>query len=274
LFSVECTNGTLRKRKRCAKARRKNYCSEELPVPNNVEQLQRFLGMCGWYQGFIQHYATIADPLYKLLPKKTQWIWTDQHQKSFDALKKAMCEDVVLSGMDYRFPIVLKTDASNTGLGAVLEQNIDGKDRVICYASKTPNKSEKILHACEKELLAIVWAVEKFREFIYGENFSIITDNQALKYLKQFKEDNNKLGRWAMAPYTDRIFYSPGKENLVADALSRASGPVGETEPNYLDDDPEVMLTPVFAMFENVLTLDEIRREQERDEEIQRMNEC
>jgi hypothetical protein len=246
---------------------------KNFPRPNNVEQLQRFLGMCGWYQGFIQHYATIADPLYKLLPKKTQWLWTNQHQKSFDALTRAMCEDVVLSGIDYRFPIVVKTDASNTGLGAVLEQNIDGKDRVICYASKTLNKSEKLLHACEKELLAILWAVEKFKEFIYGENFSIITDNQALKYLKQFKEDNSKLGRWAMrlAPYTDRIFYRPGKENVVADALSRASGPVGETEPNYLEDDPEVMFTPVFAMFENVLTLDEIRQEQERDEEIQRM---
>jgi hypothetical protein len=74
-----------------------------------------------------------------------------------------------------------------------------------------------------------------------------------------------------LAPYTDRIFYRPGKENVVADALSRASGPVGETEPNYLDDDPEVMFTPVFAMFENVLTLEEIRQEQERDEEIQRL---
>ena len=109
---------------------------KDLPVPKVKDELHTFLGMCAWYQSFIPHFSTKAAPLYKLLGKRMTFTWTEEQQKSFDELKTAMCSDNILSSIDYRYPIVIKTDASYVGLGAILVQYIDGKEKVIHYASK------------------------------------------------------------------------------------------------------------------------------------------
>jgi len=245
----------------------------ELPVPKVKEELHTFLGMCAWYQNYIPHFSTIAEPLYRLLGKRVTWNWESAQQNAFEKLKEALCNDRILASIDYNYPIIIKTDASNVGLGAILCQYIDGKEKVIHYASKSLNKSEKLLHACEKELLGILWATQKFNEYIFGEDFYIVTDNKALKYLQKFKDENTKLGRWAMrlAEYADKIRHVKGKDNVVADALSRNPIPGDAGEPDYLEDVPDVLYAPVFGVFESSPTLNEIKEEQLKDKELEQI---
>jgi hypothetical protein len=173
----------------------------EYPVPNSETEVLRFLGMCEWYSGFIPHFADLAEPLHELqrghkFRKKgekavkvmSKFVWGERQQLSFESLKRAMCEDVLLHGLDYEFPIIVKTYASDVGLGAVLTQLIDGKERVVFYASKTLTHTERNLGACDKECLAIVWELNKFRGFLWGEKFTLMTDSKALTYLKSSYE--------------------------------------------------------------------------------------
>jgi len=92
----------------------------DFPTPQDKDSLRRFLGSCGWYQSFIKNFSTIAEPLYRNLKKKFQYHWGYEQQDAFETLKRAMCSEVTLSGINYDFPLILKTDASNVGLGAVL----------------------------------------------------------------------------------------------------------------------------------------------------------
>src|SRR5665811_1046339 len=153
----------------------------------------------------------------------------------------------------------------------IRDRVINGEEKVISYGSKSLSKGERNLHPCEKELLAILWALNKFRDYLFMEKFSIITDNQALKYLNKFKDESTKLGRWSMqiAPFADRIYYRPGKENVVADALSRGPvEPVGN-EPDFVAADPDVMFVPSFGLTYNGPGAEEIRAEQRSDQECQ-----
>ncbi len=244
----------------------------DLPAPVKKEELHTFVGMCAWYQSFIPNFSSIAAPLYKILSKNALFSWGPEQEKAFDRLKMELISDRILATINYKYPIVIRCDASNLGCGAICIQYVDGVEKVIHYASKLLNKHERLLHACEKELLAILWAVEKFHEYIYGEDFYIVTDNKALKYLDKFKDNNTKLGRWALrlAPYVDKIRHISGKENTVADALSR--NPVAaRDEPDYLDDDPDVMFTPALAMVEAVPSLKQIKEDQEKDEDVKKI---
>ena len=238
------------------------------PTPKSKGDLHRFIGTCGWYREFIKDYATLTEPLSRLLGKKQTFQWTKSHQVIFDTLKKKLCEGTMLHTIDYDAPLYIKTDASNVGMGAILCQEIDGTERVISFASKLLDPAQRKLHACEKELLAVMWAVTKFKDYIWGENFTIITDNNALTYLNRFKETDTKLGRWAMRmePYADRIIYRPGRENVVADALSRA--PIDSDPQMNLDEDPDEMFIPAFSLTYDTPQLDEIRVLQDEDAAI------
>lgn len=167
----------------------------------------------------------------------------------------------------------IRTDASNVGLGAILCQEYNGKEKVISFASKLLDASQRKLHACEKELLAIMWAVKKFKDYIWGEDFTIITDNNALTYLNKFKDTDTKLGRWAMRmePYADKIIYRPGKENIVADALSRA--PISSSEIDNLEQDPVEMFVPAFSLTYDVPSAECLVSEQKKDCNVESIRE-
>jgi len=247
----------------------KTRAIENYPIPTNISELRRFLGKVGYYQSFIPHYAKLAEPLNFLLRKNVTWYWGINQQKAFDKIKQHMCNEVMLETIDYNYPLILKTDASDIGLGAVLSQCIDGKERVITYASKALRNSERNLSTYEKELLAILWATNKFHDYIFNEDFYILTDNQALKYLHQQKDNSSKMGRWALRlqPYLDRIKFIPGKENVVADALSRAPVSPTKSEPDYMQDNLDVMYVPCFGLMYKPPGLKEIRKQQKTDEE-------
>lgn len=138
------------------------------PAPKNVKELRRFLGLASWYRSFVPNYATTTSPLTLLLRKKQNWIWTDDQQNAFLKIRSQLTESPVLTHPDFEVPFILQTDASNTGLGAVLSQNIDNREFVIAYASRALSAAERNYTTTEKECLAVVWAVDKFRAYLEG----------------------------------------------------------------------------------------------------------
>ena len=124
-------------------------------------------------------------------------------------------------------PFILTADASNTGLGAILSQYQDGEEVVICYASKTMGAAQRRYSVTEKECLAVVWATELFRPYLYGKVFTVITDHVALKWLLTFKGDNQRLLRWSLRlqEYQFDVQYRPGARQQHVDALSRIDLP-------------------------------------------------
>lgn len=150
--------------------------------------------------------------------------WGDSQERAFVALKQALCAFPVLKLPDIDKAFILQTDASDSGIGAVLLQVDDnGVRRPVAFASCKLNKTERSYATVERECLACVWAVLKFQRYLYGREFCLETDHQALAYLAKSKVENAKLMRWALKlqPYRYRIVAIPGRSKVVADSLSR-----------------------------------------------------
>ena len=209
----------------------KTAAVQEWPVPKTVKQVRSFLGFVGYYRRFIKAFSKIAGPLTNLLQgtsgrSSAPVSWTDPCQSAFDRLKQALLTAPVLAFADFAKPFRLYTDASLEGLGAVLSQTQDGKERVIAYASRRllpTERNDQNYSSFKIELLALKWAVtEKFKDYLWGASFTIVTDNNPLVHL-----DTARLGaveqRWAaqLANYTFDIKYRPGTANRNADLLSR-----------------------------------------------------
>lgn len=192
---------------------------QDFKIPSNQKQVKSFLGLSGYYRKFIMNFSTIAKPLIELTKTDQPFNWTDKCDESFKKLKKLLCSSPVLRYPDYDKEFTLTTDASNVGLGGVLSQ----EGHPICYISRTLNKPEMNYTTTEKELLAIVWAVKRLRQYLLGKKFTIQTDHQALKWLFNVKDPSSRLLRWRLKleEYEYVIEYKKGKENQAADALSR-----------------------------------------------------
>ena len=191
--------------------------------PNNVEQVRSFLGLAGYYRKFIPNFATIAAPLTSLTKKGCKFQWLTVHQRSFDLLKRQLCNAPILVYPQLDAPFILQTDASNVGLGAVLTQkDSSGDERVIAYASRTLTERERNYSVLEKEALAVVFATQHFRVYLLGQKFKLVTDNNALTWLHKI-EPKGRIARWIMGlqEFEFEISHRPGRENANADALSR-----------------------------------------------------
>jgi len=196
----------------------------EFPPPKTVKQVRSFLGLCAWYKRFIPLFSDLAEPLTKLLHKKVKWSWDNEQQLSFDKLKSALACYPVLHCPDFDFPFEVQCDASNVGLGAVLVQHIRDQERVIAYASRTLTSAERNFTVTEKECLAIVFAVEKFRPYVEGTHFRVITDHSSLRWLRNLKNSTGRLCRWLfrLDQYDFETIHRKGKQMVVTDCLSRA----------------------------------------------------
>lgn len=149
--------------------------------PININELRTFLGMSNYYNKFIPNLASIASPLNKLLQKNIQFTWTDACEQSFNKIKEEIVSNRILLHFDINKPLVLATDASPTGLGAVLSHRLpDGSDRPIAFASRSLTSSEKKYSQIDKEATAIYWGVKKFFHYCYGRKFTLITDHKPL----------------------------------------------------------------------------------------------
>ena len=193
------------------------------PLPHSEKELKGFLGTIGYYRKFIKDFAKIVKPLTTPLRKGEKIVHSKDFVETFNKCKEILTSSNILQYPDYSKPFVLMTDASNFAIGAVLSQGPIGRDKPIAFASRTLSKSEENLSTIEKELLAIVWAVKYFRPYLFGNKFTLFTDHQPLTYIFNIKDPSSKLVRWRLSleEYDYEIFYKKGKQNVVADGLSR-----------------------------------------------------
>lgn len=196
----------------------KIHVIQDWPTPCNANEIQRFLGLASYYRRYIKGFANIAHPLYQLTMKGASFRWTSSCQEAFHALKVSLMSEPILTCPNFSLPFMLYTDASDTGLGAVLQQG----DAVIAYASRSLKSAEKNYSVIEKECLALVHAVKHFKHYLLGRLFVVYTDHNPLQWLSSQKMEG-KLCRWALQlqEFEFEIRYRKGSQNSNADALSR-----------------------------------------------------
>jgi hypothetical protein len=200
--------------------------------------LRSFLGIVSYYRRFVEHFASIATPLYRLLKKKTQWIWGKEEETAFQQLKSVLVSAPLLAHHEAGGDLELHTDASGYGLGAVLMQKVTTEFHPIAYLSRRLFPAEANYHSNELECLALVWALSKLRYYLYGRPFRVKTDNNVVRWLCQKKEIKGKFARWVieMQEFDFSIEHLKGVDNRVADALSRH--PI--TESNLNTEPPSI----------------------------------
>ncbi|PNX93203.1 hypothetical protein L195_g016354 [Trifolium pratense] len=216
------------------------------PQPTNIKQLRGFLGLTGYYRRFIKGYASIASPLTDLL-KKEGFKWTAEATMAFDKLKVAITTAPVLALPQFFLPFTIETDASGTGVGAVLSQ----LGHPIAFFSKKMVPRMQKQSAYTRELFAITEAIAKFRHYLLGHKFVIRTDQKSLRSLMDQSLQTPEQQAWIhkFIGYDFTIEYKPGKDNVAADALSRVC--------LMAWSEPEIVF------------LDEVRRCTENDSQLQ-----
>ncbi|KRZ14128.1 Transposon Tf2-8 polyprotein [Trichinella zimbabwensis] len=200
---------------------------QDAPTPKNKQQLQAFLGLLNFYHSFLKDKATVAEPLHRLLDKNARWTWTGKHEKAFRDVKRLLSSDAVLTHYDSKKPLVLLCDASPHGIGAVLCHKLSSTQEIpIAFYSRTLSTTERNYAQIDKEALAVIAGVKKFHEYLYGRQFTIITDHKPLLGLFAPKKEtpqilSPRMLRWStlLNAYNYAINYRPGKEIANADAL-------------------------------------------------------
>ena len=200
-----------------------------MPAPENVSELKSFLGQIQFYSKFLEDLSTVLEPLNRLQRKNVSWHWGAEEQAAFQTVKTMLCTDNVLAHFDPSLPIGIACDASSVGVGAVLfHRYSDGSERPIANISKTLNSAQRKYSQIQKEALAIIFALSKFHQFLFGKKFILVTDHKPL--LSIFSPTKaipsitaNRLARWALtlSQYEYEIEYRKTSDHGNADALSR-----------------------------------------------------
>src|SRR3954471_13318832 len=211
---------------------------KQWPTPTNIKEMQSFLGLCNYYRRFIEGYSKIAAPLTDLTHKDVPFIWTSCTTEAFAELKKRMTEAPVLCIPDPELPFTVTTDASDFAVGAVLMQDQGQGPQPVAFTSCKMNSHERNYAAHEKETLAIMHALVKWRVYLEGRHFIVYTDHATLRHFPTQPNLSRRQARWTekMADFDFEIEYLPGKQNVVADAISRR---------------PDLQLNSVFRIINN-----------------------
>lgn len=224
----------------------KNY-----PQPTSVTEVQKFLGCCNYYRKYIKGYARISRPLVNLLRKDVPFIFSNSCIEAFTKLKEELLKPSLLALPNFDETFYLCVDASSEAIGGVLSNQPPPNNRPICFISKSLNPVQQRYSSIEKELMAIVYAIENLRHYLYGRTFVLYTDCKPLLYVMKNKNINGRLYRWKLSllEYDFKIVHIPGDKNLVADALSRIKIP----------GDGQEMIT---TNFNDPLSLEELLRKE------------
>jgi hypothetical protein len=188
------------------------------PIPKELKNLRGFLGLTGYYRKFVRNYGRIAAPLTELT-KKDAFSWTPEATKSFEQLKEVMCKAPVLTTPDFTKTFIVECDASGNGIGAVLIQ----EGRPLAFESRPLKGRHLHKPIYEKEMMAILHALKKWRPYLIGRHFKVKTDHDSLKYFLEQRLSLEEQQKWVtkVLGYDFEIIYKKGKQNVVAYALSR-----------------------------------------------------
>ena len=185
---------------------------QKFEVPVNKKQIRQFLGMSGFYRRFIKNYAEIAKVLSDLLRNEIKWEWSDKHQEAFDNLKKRLCEFPILIYPDLNKEFLLFTDASGYAIGACLAQGTIKKHNPVAYYSRVLRGAEERYSTYEKEALAIYESIRHFRQYLYANKFTVVTDHKPLTTMQE-AENNGRVQkmRLKLQGYDFDIVHTSGK---------------------------------------------------------------
>jgi len=240
----------------------------DFPTPKNHKQVKAFLGMTNFYNKFVEKYSDLIHPLLHLTSKRTKFIWTEKEDIAFKNIKEAFLKTNYLAFPDPNKEFILQTDASHNCIGGNLYQLKDNGDKgAVMFMSRTLKGSELNYCTTEKELLAILFCLQKARPLILGAKLKIVTDHQALTFMRKCRLLNSRLTRWILSiqEYNFEIEHCKGTENIVADTISRYSQ-------NNEKSSPEIVIALIKrdemglkSQLNNIATL------QQRDEKIRKI---
>nr|KAE8920838.1 hypothetical protein PF009_g28872 [Phytophthora fragariae] len=195
------------------------------PTPKNQTELRQWLGLANYLHKYTKDYAGLIQPMSSLLKKDVTWNWRPEHQDAFDAVKKSLASVPVLMLPDTSRPFHVVCDASDFAIGcAPMQFDAEGRERVVSYQSRQMKPAEKNYPVHDKELLAMRYALIKFRVYLLGEQtFAVYTDHASLRTAMKSPHLSQRMARWLsfFAEYNFVVHYKPGKNNILADALSR-----------------------------------------------------
>jgi RNase H-like domain found in reverse transcriptase/Reverse transcriptase (RNA-dependent DNA polymerase) len=194
------------------------------PTPKNKKEVQQFLGFANYYRWFIRGFSGIAKPLTSLTGNEL-WHWGTEQTEAFEEIKKQICSEPVLMIPLDNAPYCLEADSSDYASGAVLSQKVDDKWHPIAYMSKALNETQRNYEIYDKEMLAIMTALDEWRQYLMGasEEFEIWTDHQNLQYFRKPQKLNKRQAQWVseLAEYHYNLKHKAGKSNVKPDILSR-----------------------------------------------------
>ena len=240
----------------------------DAPVPTNIHQLKSFLGLINFYAKFLPNLSTVLAPLYVLIQKSHPWKWGPSQQRGFQDAKERLLSSSLLVHYSEQQPLLLAADASPYGHGAVLSHTMaDGSERPIAYASRSLTVTERRYLQLDKKALAIIFEVTRFRQYLLGRHFTLLSDHKPLSYLPSPDKPvspmaSARLQKWALllsAYYS--IQYRPGKRHANADTFSRL--PLSTTPTSTSPTGDTVLLFECLSV--SPLTVTDIRRGNDRD---------
>ncbi|XP_028177583.1 uncharacterized protein LOC114365243 [Ostrinia furnacalis] len=240
---------------------RKTEAVENFKCPTNQHEVRQFLGLASFFRRFVKNFAIIANPLTRLLKKDSRWEWGTEQAKAFSTLKSELVKRPILALYDVTANTQIHTDACKTGIaGMLLQEDNTGRWRAVAYYSRQTTQEEQKYHSFELETLAVIASLQRFRVYVLGIKFVIVTDCNALRTTLSKRDIIPRISRWwlQLQEYDCGIEYRPGNRMCHVDALSRNAIPQS--------CEPE----PVFDILA-VETEDWLTTIQGADEEVQRV---
>ena len=248
---------------------------QNAPPPENITQLKAYLGMLNYYNRYLPNLSDIIEPLHRLLRKGIPYQWKSDQEKAFVASKSLLSNAPLLTHYDPNQPIIVSCDASPYGIGAVLAHIMEyGTEKPVCFISRTLSAAERNYAHIQKEGLAIVFAVKKLHQYLYGQSFTIITDHKPL--LGLFGQNKPipplaaaRVQRWALflAAYNYVLEYRPGMNNGNADCLSRL--PLNAIESDHSQS--EIQSIHMMDLAHSPVTSEEVKLHTRRDPILSRV---